>query len=1318
MDSSGISQEEDSEGGVSVSVVSRDLVGGDGEPARAEPSAPVDRPICSAKPQAMQKAIVETTQPLAEVVAQIASTNIHHTNESDDDDEEEEEDEEGMSTPPYPPASALPNTAAATHHNEAAPQARDPHLTVPSCAPTFPTPVNGTLPTLRYDSDYGNLSDDDSDDDSVSVDASEDGSGVVSLNSNSDSSASSYVPFDSSLLTIGPSLHNGDDEASGEADDGESTSEGAVEETLGNDGKSNSFPNGGVAAATRTTRGDVFGKKKKYRSPKFIPPKTSGEAYLNATNNTVSSSSSSSSINGYYFSTKAKAIKPSSTLYLPSLPSDTIHLLSTYLTPTDLVHLSGTSRRMQACFNEVWKKVRMHSVKCCGEVMMAWASGEHADARELAALYIKNGVPIYPAPMGHAYHTIVWRMGLEVKEMTGADGEEGENGEGISANNNATFVSAAQGPPTNDGKQKLTQLDPFYISHFNQNDMAWLNSNPSLSYVEEKSLFWKQKMGVPVESPPPSPDFGGRMRRRRHSLNANADALNANPDSIRENIARLIDDRSYPPNGGQRLRRSSFSGPSPNNMSPFSSRLSSPSLLKSKSPIKEEPKMTLRIHRHLADQHLFGLPAVNDENGGINSGRMNLNADFYHPHWEKRLSFRHHWMMGGSEESAIPSSGGVAMVAPEESLLRLDTLDSAGSAATVNGEVVAPWGEITRAHNTEVDIDETMYNPTADSPYRAAAYTMVNSVRPNSARRSTMQHVDPLVLDYSSVLNPSPASDVHMDIYSSSAASLKSDTEDGTSKEVAKVLVRCAHYQRKLEAFLASFDSHGYEECLLDLWDLMFPNSVGIHYYNRQSPVPRMSKLQTFLTTPCPKAIGIVQCEIERIKVSSKNKGPNVKGRFFPSYEYRLFIRDTKNDNPHNLPRVPPRKDSVLLVAKNKNRKGKNDSAGMEITTPTSPKRGVSNYYMCLPQQRDVDTHFKSANKTTLAPGEKSGLTVAPLAAQSNYLGRLQSNFIGTEFQIFSPPATKQPARRNGSFSDNASLSSSGSVDGKQRLAISSRRASADGAAPSVTRQNRRGSGLVRFARRASLTMTRRGSLNRNSASGEPVEEDEERSQKKPPRRLSWGSAVPGSAKKAKRKKRRAIANSEPDAAQFSHAYPVVNEEEVGAVTYTANLLGNRPRVMDVCIPKLLEDGSVSNEWRRVPDDSVEDADTSTSNRMLNKFKTIQRVENAGDENASNGEGNNNINTADHHGLMILQNRPPWWNIELGAFVLNFGGRVSVASVKNFQLCEPANQDCIMLQFGRIQGRHSFTMDFQHPLTPMQAFSIAISSLQSKISFG
>jgi len=195
-------------------------------------------------------------------------------------------------------------------------------------------------------------------------------------------------------------------------------------------------------------------------------------------------------------------------------------------------------------------------------------------------------------------------------------------------------------------------------------------------------------------------------------------------------------------------------------------------------------------------------------------------------------------------------------------------------------------------------------------------------------------------------------------------------------------------------------------------------------------------------------------------------------------------------------------------------------------------------------------------------------------------------------------------------------------------------------------------------------------------------------------------------------------------------------EVENGAITYTANLLGNRPRIMDVCIPKLLEGGRVSDVWSGDKDgvpstvaaacSASHGSDTDT---MLDLFKTIQQEledledmaaqdNNDGDDApAPNNGASNATSGTDDHGLMILQNRPPWWNIELGAFVLNFGGRVKVASVKNFQLCERHDRGHVM-QFGRIQGRHNFTMDFQHPLTPIQAFAIAISSLQSKISFG
>ena len=112
-------------------------------------------------------------------------------------------------------------------------------------------------------------------------------------------------------------------------------------------------------------------------------------------------------------------------------------------------------------------------------------------------------------------------------------------------------------------------------------------------------------------------------------------------------------------------------------------------------------------------------------------------------------------------------------------------------------------------------------------------------------------------------------------------------------------------------------------------------------------------------------------------------------------------------------------------------------------------------------------------------------------------------------------------------------------------------------------------------------------------------------------------------------------------------------------------------------------------------------------------LKTLQQRRN---DNTTADE-NEDPSLQDDFGLMSLQNRPPWWNVDLAAFVLNFGGRVSVASVKNFQLCDREDHENIMLQFGRIDGRHSFTMDFSYPLSPVQAFAISISSLQSKISF-
>ena len=54
--------------------------------------------------------------------------------------------------------------------------------------------------------------------------------------------------------------------------------------------------------------------------------------------------------------------------------------------------------------------------------------------------------------------------------------------------------------------------------------------------------------------------------------------------------------------------------------------------------------------------------------------------------------------------------------------------------------------------------------------------------------------------------------------------------------------------------------------------------------------------------------------------------------------------------------------------------------------------------------------------------------------------------------------------------------------------------------------------------------------------------------------------------------------------------------------------------------------------------------------------------------------------------MVVMQNKPPKWNEALNAFCLNFRGRVTQASVKNFQLVTDADKDKILLQFGKVSS--------------------------------
>lgn len=131
---------------------------------------------------------------------------------------------------------------------------------------------------------------------------------------------------------------------------------------------------------------------------------------------------------------------------------------------------------------------------------------------------------------------------------------------------------------------------------------------------------------------------------------------------------------------------------------------------------------------------------------------------------------------------------------------------------------------------------------------------------------------------------------------------------------------------------------------------------------------------------------------------------------------------------------------------------------------------------------------------------------------------------------------------------------------------------------------------------------------------------------------------------------------------------------------YQANVLGNRgPRKMQVAIP------------------AVDDAGRPYTSAYATE-NIMQRIK---DRN--------------FHELSYLINKPPRWNEQVNAYVLNFNGRVTMASVKNFQLVDPDEHNIVVLQFGRV-GKDEFTMDMHHPISPLQAFAVTMSSFDSKIA--
>ncbi|XP_019749223.1 tubby-related protein 3 isoform X1 [Hippocampus comes] len=140
--------------------------------------------------------------------------------------------------------------------------------------------------------------------------------------------------------------------------------------------------------------------------------------------------------------------------------------------------------------------------------------------------------------------------------------------------------------------------------------------------------------------------------------------------------------------------------------------------------------------------------------------------------------------------------------------------------------------------------------------------------------------------------------------------------------------------------------------------------------------------------------------------------------------------------------------------------------------------------------------------------------------------------------------------------------------------------------------------------------------------------------------------------------------------------------QELAAVCYETNVLGFKgPRKMTVIIP------GMNANFERVPVSPHNEQES-----LLSRWQS-RSLDN----------------------LIELHNKAPVWNDDTQSYVLNFHGRVTQASIKNFQIVHDNDPDYIVMQFGRV-AEDIFTLDYNYPMCALQAFAIGLSSFDSKLA--
>ncbi len=162
----------------------------------------------------------------------------------------------------------------------------------------------------------------------------------------------------------------------------------------------------------------------------------------------------------------------------------------------------------------------------------------------------------------------------------------------------------------------------------------------------------------------------------------------------------------------------------------------------------------------------------------------------------------------------------------------------------------------------------------------------------------------------------------------------------------------------------------------------------------------------------------------------------------------------------------------------------------------------------------------------------------------------------------------------------------------------------------------------------------------------------------------------------------------------------IAPRSNLALISYKPHLTGKTPRKLAVLLPILLEEKTREEELKSLADTPFLKNEFISSSSAFSDLNSRLEVARSRFKDPSLP-------------WTCLLNKPPKFHAESGQYVLDFCGRAPQVSVKNFQLVYPEEPDDVLFQLGRMDDE-TFSVDFKFPLSPIQAFAIALSSLDYK----